>query len=99
MIVTQKYFAICVSAGEYLTIVSEIEVSSITWDRDFFWKMWEEYYTLRGFRSRYLRSFLIKPVDVKYVKVRITMIFLLSLRRSDTSSSLLLIMAHNINEQ
>jgi hypothetical protein len=68
---TQKYFAICVSAGEYLTIVSEIEVSSIMWDRDFFWKMWEEYYTLRGFRSRYIRSFLIKPVDVKYVKVRL----------------------------
>lgn len=66
---TPKFFALCVNNGEYLTIVVEIEVSSITWDGEFFRKMWEEYYTLRGFRNRYFRHLLVKPVDVRYVKV------------------------------
>ena len=65
----QKYFAICVNTGENLTIVDEIEVSSITQDSEFFKKMWKEYNSIRGFRSTSLRQLLVKPVDVKFIKV------------------------------
>jgi hypothetical protein len=67
----KKYFSICVNTGENLAVVSEIEVSSITQDGEFFKKMWKEYDSIRGFRTRYFRQLLVKPVDVRFVKVRI----------------------------
>jgi hypothetical protein len=33
--------------------------------------MWEEYDRIRGHRTKYFRQLLIKPVDLKFVKVRV----------------------------
>jgi hypothetical protein len=57
--------------GEHLTIVGEIDVSSISLDKESFQKMWEEYDKRRGFRSRCLGRLFVKPMDLKYVKVYI----------------------------
>jgi hypothetical protein len=58
-----------VNTGQNLAILGEIDVSTVNHDGEYFQKMWDEYNKLRGFRSKYFRGLLIKPVDIKYVQV------------------------------
>jgi hypothetical protein len=63
----RKYFAVCANTGDQLVHLGESNVSYITRDSDFFYKIWSQYEALRGFDK--FRELLIKPVDVKFVQV------------------------------
>jgi hypothetical protein len=68
----RKYFAVCANAGENFVTLGEVNVSTTTLDSELFRQIWEEYESLRGFRNGWLRNFLIKPVNVKFVQVGIS---------------------------
>jgi hypothetical protein len=68
--VIRKYTALCVNTGEFNKTLGEIDISSITTDRQMFHRFKELYHELRGFRARAVRWFLIKPVDIKFIQVR-----------------------------
>ncbi|KAH8590386.1 hypothetical protein B0O99DRAFT_305590 [Bisporella sp. PMI_857] len=68
--VIKKYTALCVNTGEFNKTLGEIDISSITTDRQMFHRFKEAYHELRGFRARAVRWFLIKPVDIKFIQVR-----------------------------
>jgi hypothetical protein len=67
--VIKKFAALCVNIGEFNKALGEIEVSSLSTDRQVFQKFKEKYRTLRGSRASTLRWLLIKPVDIRFIQV------------------------------
>lgn len=61
-----KFFELCVNSGKFLKTLGEIDVSSIDTDGKFFSIVKAHYLRLRSFRSRF---WLLKPVNVSYVRV------------------------------
>ena len=66
---TKKFTALCVNTGKFHKTLGEIDVSGVTTDRQVFHQFKQSYNSLRGFRARSLRWFLIEPVDIKFVQV------------------------------
>lgn len=62
----RMFFELCVNSGKYLKTLGEIDVSSINTDGEFFSAVKAHYLRLRSFRSRF---WLLKPVNVSYVRV------------------------------
>lgn len=62
----RKFFELCVNSGKYLKTLGEIDISSINTDGEFFSTVKAHYLRLRSFRSRF---WLLKPVNVSYVRV------------------------------
>jgi hypothetical protein len=67
--VTKKFTALCVNTGEFNKTLGEIEVNSISTDRQVFQKFKEKYQMLRGFRAGALRWLFIRPVDIRFIQV------------------------------
>lgn len=61
-----KFFELCVNSGKFLKTLGEIDVSSIDTDGKFFSTVKAHYLRLRSFRARF---WLLKPVNVSYVRV------------------------------
>jgi hypothetical protein len=63
------FLELCVNAGKLLKSLGEIDVSSINTDGDFFSTVKAHYLRLRSFRAQF---WLLKPVTVSYVRVRLS---------------------------
>lgn len=71
---SHSFFELCVNSGKFLKSLGEISVSStnahgvnsIDTDGEFFRKVKDNYLRLRSFRARF---WLLKPVNVSYVRV------------------------------
>jgi len=66
--VTKKFTALCVNTGEFNKTLGEIEIPSISTDREIFLKFKETYQALRGFRVGVFRPLLIRPVDIEFIQ-------------------------------
>jgi hypothetical protein len=64
------FLELCVNTGKLLKSLGEIDVSSIKTDGDFFSMVKTHYLRLRSFRARF---WLLKPVNVSYVRVRLSL--------------------------
>jgi hypothetical protein len=71
-----KYIALCVNRGEYYIGLGEIEASKISTDKEIFEQIRKKYFELRSFRARASRLFLIRPADIKFVKVRPYLVYI-----------------------
>lgn len=63
-----KFLELCVNSGKLLKTLGEIDVSSINTDGEFFGVVKSHYLRLRSFRARF---WLLKPVNVSYVRVNL----------------------------
>ncbi len=67
--IPNKHIELCVNRGEYYIGLGEIEASKISTDKEIFEQIRKKYFELRSFRARALRLFIIRPADIKFVKV------------------------------
>jgi hypothetical protein len=69
--VQRKFLALCINTRRNYTILGEIDVSTITTDDKLFEEIKNKYHTLRGFKVRAMKLFLLQPFNTKFVKVHV----------------------------
>ena len=62
-----QFFEVCVNTGNHAVRLKEIDLESVTSDRDLFERIWDRYSRSRG---RGLRMVFLKPRDIHFVMVR-----------------------------
>ncbi|KAK3301760.1 uncharacterized protein B0T15DRAFT_505975 [Chaetomium strumarium] len=60
-----KFLEVCVNTGEFEKRLTEVNMLAVNSDTKLFQDIKEEYQSVRSFRARY---FLLKPVDVHFVR-------------------------------
>jgi len=64
----KRFVALCINTGEFDMTLGEVDISSITTDRQMFQALKSTYHSRRGFRTKAFRRWLIKPVDIKFIQ-------------------------------
>jgi hypothetical protein len=66
---TKKFLALCINTGRFHKTLGEIDVTNIQRDSDTFRQIKSLYLTVRSFRARARRLFLLQPNNIHFVKV------------------------------